>query len=205
MAIPAASTCGKEQMQCINPAGQLWPADFPGGDTDHCFDCQLVCPGETAPASTVFCNTGVTAITMWMTGFQFTNQRNGPCVALLFPEWALNSRVKFAFGCIGTFLIGVTVGLLSRTRSNLLSKNATLSKNDATLFKTVGPRWEVRLKVATVLVLFAIQMTLAYWLMLIAMTYQAELFIMVVLGLTTGHALFQIQVVEENIDPCCAC
>lgn len=59
----------------------------------------------------------------------------------------------------------------------------------------------------TILGFDALQVCLGYFLMLIAMTYEAELFIMVVLGLSVGHWLFNILLVtkEEIVDPCCAC
>lgn len=59
----------------------------------------------------------------------------------------------------------------------------------------------------TILGFDALQVCLGYFLMLIAMTYEAELFIMVVLGLAVGHWLFNILLVtkEEIVDPCCAC
>ena len=46
MDIPSDATCSNDQIQCKNPAGQLWPADFPQGDQSHCFDCQLTCPSQ---------------------------------------------------------------------------------------------------------------------------------------------------------------
>jgi len=53
--------------------------------------------------------------------------------------------------------------------------------------------------------LFGVQVSLGYFLMLIAMTYQAELFACVVLGLSVGHALFNLQEPPStNTDPCCA-
>ena len=57
---------------------------------------------------------------MWMTGFQFATSPASPCVAFLFREWPLNSRVKFAFACIGTFLMGVAAAALGHVRAQLL-------------------------------------------------------------------------------------
>mmetsp|Transcript_19798 Transcript_19798/g.24144 ORF Transcript_19798/g.24144 Transcript_19798/m.24144 type:complete len:290 (-) Transcript_19798:1649-2518(-) len=61
----------------------------------------------------------------------------------------------------------------------------------------------LRYKVSMV-TLYSAQVTLGYLAMLIAMTYAIVLFIMVVLGLTIGHALFNMgATVTENRDPCC--
>jgi hypothetical protein len=50
----------------------------------------------------------------------------------------------------------------------------------------------------------AVQVTMGYFIMLIAMTYQTELFIMVVLGLTVGHAVFNLDgPVLESAEACC--
>jgi copper chaperone CopZ len=52
--------------------------------------------------------------------------------------------------------------------------------------------------------LYAVQVAMGYFLMLIAMTYQAELFCCVILGLSAGHALFSLQEPPSaNTDPCC--
>ena len=51
---------------------------------------------------------------------------------------------------------------------------------------------------------FTVQVTLGYFLMLAAMTYQGELFIAVVAGLGAGHMLLNVtQPVGETTDACC--
>jgi hypothetical protein len=64
--------------------------------------------------------------------------------------------------------------------------------------------------------LYAAQLTLGYFAMLVAMTYQSELFICIVLGLATGHWVFNFhpsfsmddaaksEVEDMGVDPCCA-
>jgi hypothetical protein len=48
------------------------------------------------------------------------------------------------------------------------------------------------------------QVTMGYLIMLIAMTYQTELFMMVILGLTAGHAVFNLDgPVLESAEACC--
>ena len=45
---------------------------------------------------------------------------------------------------------------------------------------------------------------MGYLIMLIAMTYQTELFVMVILGLTAGHAVFNLDgPVLESAEACC--
>lgn len=77
---------------------------------------------------------------------------------------------------------------------------------------------------AVMCVLYAVQLMFGYFCMLVAMTYQVELFVCVVLGLGTGHAAFNFKAAEvlpggklseaekilraaadldEVVDPCC--
>jgi hypothetical protein len=52
--------------------------------------------------------------------------------------------------------------------------------------------------------LYFIQVTLGYVAMLVAMTYQVELFLAVVIGLTAGHGIFNLRArVAESADACC--
>jgi hypothetical protein len=73
---------------------------------------------------------------------------------------------------------------------------------------------------AVMVSLYAAQLTLGYFAMLVAMTYQAEMFVCIVLGLAMGHWVFNFrpsygvsdvesnssksEVVEDMVDPCCA-
>jgi len=51
---------------------------------------------------------------------------------------------------------------------------------------------------------FAAQTSIAYFLMLIAMTYKGELFVAVIGGLALGHAAFNLRApVPASADPCC--
>mmetsp|Transcript_25463 Transcript_25463/g.55353 ORF Transcript_25463/g.55353 Transcript_25463/m.55353 type:complete len:730 (-) Transcript_25463:789-2978(-) len=208
MKIPSKLTCGKANILCENPQGKIWPDEFINpstGKPDHCLDCQLECKGPDPvppapprppprPASSQeFCNTDLTPITMWMTGFQTTAKAGTACVAFLFGQWALTSQVKFAFACIGTVLMGVTVAALAFGRRMLLQRRRALrqpalaSMSDIAV-KDPGPGKAGAM--ALLALLYGVQMTLAYALMLIAMTYQVELFIMVVVGLVVGYVLF---------------
>jgi hypothetical protein len=133
---------------------------------------------------------------MWMAGFQaLGNDSSKPCVALLFEEWELNSKAKFALGCLGTFFLGVLVEGIVAGRRHIRAWN---SRRPLTKAQGVG------LRVGMVGV-YAVQVTLGYMLMLIAMTYEVELFLMVVLGLTAGHGVFNLSApVLESAEACCA-
>ncbi len=105
----------------------------------------------------------------------------------LFPEWVLDSAVKFAFACIGTFLMGLLVGGLTRARAVVRAAWPTTVR--AALLRrghAASGRGYAALGHALVVLLAAVQLCFGYFLMLVAMTYQAELFIMVVLGLAVG-------------------
>ncbi|KAG2431921.1 hypothetical protein HYH02_013140 [Chlamydomonas schloesseri] len=186
MAIPANATCGKSDIVCASTknASRLWPQDFLIPATNkptHCFDCAPTCPNTPAPPSTSrFCNTALGATTMWMTGFQFSaGHESGPCVVFLFPEWVLDSKGKFAGACIGTFLMGVAVGALGWLRNGLRDAWVAQGRWD----DGYPYWWRTWLGDAAIIAIIAVQVCLGYWLMLIGMTYQAELFLMVVLGL----------------------
>jgi hypothetical protein len=66
-------------------------------------------------------------------------------------------------------------------------------------------RWHAIARGLATVALYGLQVTLGYFLMLVAMMYQTEFFILLILGLVVGHALFNIRApVTESADPCCA-
>ncbi|PNH09173.1 hypothetical protein TSOC_004229, partial [Tetrabaena socialis] len=215
MSITPNITCSKDEIICANiKNGLLWPENYttPGrAMPGHCFDCTLMCPAEQLPASaSSFCNTNLGATTMWMTGFQFTTgNEDAPCVVYLFPEWVLDSAGKFAGACIGTFLLGVVVGMLGWVRNRLKDGWVAEGRWEG----AYRPQWKVWFADAVLVTIIAVQVCLGYWLMLVAMTYQAELFIMVVLGLACGHLFYRPRPTTAAVgkgggyelnEPCCA-
>ena len=106
----------------------------------------------------------------------FSGLTQGPyCSLFLFQGGALDSNVKFAFAWIGTVLMSVLVDAIVYARR-----------------KYVLPRLAgspTKRRVADSL-LYAVQITDAYLIMLIVMLYSGPLFAAVVLGLTAGHAYF---------------
>jgi len=116
------------------------------------------------------------------------------CIIYLFAGWVLDTRTKFALGALGTFVLAILCEYLTWVRRSYLSASPSIR-----LFR--GRR---RLLKAVKASLFTTQATLGYFLMLVAMTYQVELFLMVVLGLGAGHTLFNLTApVGESTDACC--
>jgi hypothetical protein len=132
---------------------------------------------------------------MMMDGFTSTllsRDGSSPCVNYLFPTWTLDTPGKFAAACIGTILMGILIGLITKIRFRV-------SKMPAAKYQ---PRL---LKNTLTVVLFAVNLIFGYIAMLIAMTYSVELFLSMALGLTMGYAMFNLDMPPpESTDPCCA-
>jgi hypothetical protein len=70
--------------------------------------------------------------------------------------------------------------------------------------KTLMPEKSVG-RQALQLLLYSTHLTLGYFMMLVIMAYQTQLFILTVFGLSLGHLVFNIKApVAEKPDPCCA-
>jgi hypothetical protein len=107
---------------------------------------------------------------MYMDGFHW---RDTVCVIFLFPQWVLTSRAKVAGASIGTILLGVTL------EKTIHHRRFVVTTMEA------GYR---RLGVSALM--YGLQLTMGYLLMLILMTYSGPFFISVVLGLVIGHVFF---------------
>eukprot|EP00668_Euglena_longa_P035240 GGOE01045271.1.p1 GENE.GGOE01045271.1~~GGOE01045271.1.p1 ORF type:complete len:505 (-),score=104.47 GGOE01045271.1:231-1724(-) len=127
---------------------------------------------------TGFCNADVRGVTMWMNGFTMVGDPGNPCVSLLFPQWLLKDAGVFAGACFGVFVLAIVIeGIVSLRR----------------WVRNLRPRTKGRAMCghgALLLLLYGINVTLGYFLMLIAMIYQVELFLMVIFGLIVGQAIF---------------
>lgn len=133
-----------------------------------------------------------TGTTMFMDGFAGIGSSPGGetlCINFLFQTWTLNTRVKFAFACIGTLLAGILVQFIAKARVDV-----------------TRAKWSNKLvKKAVLVFLFMSHITFGYFLMLLAMTYNVELFCMVCVGLTIGYAVFNIDETPAVAgEPCCA-
>eukprot|EP00916_Digyalum_oweni_P000192 GHVL01000299.1.p1 GENE.GHVL01000299.1~~GHVL01000299.1.p1 ORF type:complete len:221 (-),score=28.69 GHVL01000299.1:179-841(-) len=148
----------------------------------------------TAPEGdgTEFClGTG----TVMMNGFQYGYGSESYCILYLFPEGNVNTPTRYAFAIIGTFVMAGMVEALVALRTYLFSPKISLS--------------DPLLKVFLSLV-YGVQMLLAYFLMLLVMTYEISIFFSVVFGLGIGYFfILKVPPVEDTIgsepsaDPSC--
>lgn len=107
---------------------------------------------------------------MYMNGFQWIGST---CAIYLFPGWTLNTEGKFIASVLGTIVFGVLLESVIRMRRDVIPA-----------LPTAGYQ---RLIASTVL--YGVQMTLGYSLMLVVMIYSGPLFLAVVVGLMMGHIL----------------
>mmetsp|Transcript_4961 Transcript_4961/g.12334 ORF Transcript_4961/g.12334 Transcript_4961/m.12334 type:complete len:335 (-) Transcript_4961:265-1269(-) len=137
-------------------------------------------------------------------GFSFNPDA---CVLYLFKGWVLDNRMKLAFAVVGTFFgailyeflawYRVRVQMLKTPEARLIDReisNRHLKKRMLGLYTSL---------------LYGVGVVLAYWLMLLAMTYHAGLFVAVIVGLTVGHHIFRFELdspynIVEEPDHCCA-
>lgn len=116
-------------------------------------------------------------------GFQSTI--NGSCVKLLFQPWVLNSAVKYAFGFIGCFLVALFNEYLARARETVRQR-LLMARKQRPLDKL--HRMQCKALLAG---LYMVQMAIAYFAMLVVMTYETGLFIALLLGFGAGFLLFK--------------
>lgn len=153
-----------------------------------------------------------------MSGFQFAQGNElSPCVVFLFPQWVLDTRPKFGGACIGTILMGICVGCLTVVRQSITHQGLAKGTSEASERSPQNYKLRSVLLHSAVIGIIAVQLTVGYFLMLIAMTYQAELFICVMLGLALGHVFGLLKPTsphgktgkltkdaDEPLEPCCA-
>jgi len=107
-------------------------------------------------------------------GFAGATQ-NGACALFLFPEWPLDTAAKYAFAWVGTVALALSVAAVAYVRRKHVVR---------------GLAHVPALRRALDSALFAVQVTAAYCVMLLVMTYSGPLLVAAVLGLTLGHAIF---------------
>lgn len=168
-------------------------------------------PGDTSETS--FCQGG--GYDMFMGGFS-SGWVSADCLLLFFSDWTLDTRGKFMSACVGVFSMGLLVEYCTKVRRNLFRKVSC-----AVCHSKVRPvylrltlhmplvfflmqRWSTRRQVYLVC-LHGLQVLLAYLLMLAAMSYSSEIFVSVILGLTTGYSIFNLaSPPPTSTEPCCA-
>jgi Ctr copper transporter family len=115
---------------------------------------------------------------MYMDGFHW---RDSVCVIYLFPSWILSSSGIFIAACFGTVFAGIALEGFIRQRRTIVSN------------LPIG--WK-RLIVSTIC--YGMQLALGYLIMLIVMTFSGPLFVSVIIGLMSGHFLFNMnEVIAE--------
>jgi len=117
---------------------------------------------------------------MYMDGFQWVSKT---CIIYLFPNWILSSAGKLIAACIGSIAFGCLMEFVLFQRRNLLD--------------TFPPGVN---RLALSAVIYGVQLTMEYSLMLIIMIYSVPLFFSVVLGLVGGHILFNAKDALLNYD-----
>jgi hypothetical protein len=106
---------------------------------------------------------------MYMQGFEWESKT---CVVYLFSSWVVTTRGALIGACFGTIAFGMLVEFIIRQRREMLRK----FENGKT-------------KMAYAALLYALQLTTSYLVMLIIMTYSGPLFCSVIVGLVCGHVL----------------
>lgn len=197
--VPSVSPC---QNQCVNkdrlPCCTVNVTENCENMDDSCHwapDCQAVTlpfPVQSEqPEEEPFCRRG-SGTDMYMKGFTSSGKSAESCVILLFTSWVLDTRTKFAIGCVGVILLGIAIEAMLCVRRELQSRKILLSIR--------GPA-----RRASIIFLFGVNIVSGYLAMLVAMTYSVELFVCMVVGLVAGHAVFNAEsAVGESVDPCCA-
>jgi hypothetical protein len=160
-------------------------------------NCELQCPSVMAANSTTsmgdYCYGR--GLTMYMDGFRSIamDPQKTPCINLFFTNWTLNNRTKFGIACVGVFFFGIFIQFLTYYRISIVTSKIS--------------NWGVSYrKYAFVIygLLHGIQAALGYFAMLIAMTYNIELFCMICIGLAVGYVMFNLNIPPPiEVDPCC--
>lgn len=133
-------------------------------------------------AQDVFC---LGSSTMNHAGFGPLNNDYTPCVVYLSSSTVLATPVKYAFATLGTVAMGILVEYLTRVRVVYVPK---LSSKKKRFLGEAG--------------VFFVQTWIAFFVMLIAMTYSLPLFVAVVVGLAVGHYWFNPKVVGYRTCGC---
>ena len=122
---------------------------------------------------------------MYMNGFQWPHSGDvdDQCVILLFESLTLDSKAKYFCGCIATILLGVSLEAIIYVRRKWAK---TLPK---------GPVRNIFYSMKTQLshgLLYGMQLTVGYFVMLVVMTYSTPLFVCAVGGIVLGHVIFGV-------------
>ena len=158
---------------CADSAGNAVDPMAMGMYAPKCLAPPPTMAPNSGPVPSVFCVGPGTS--MSMTGFEstVTQGSNALCYVYLIPSWVLDTSTKFGFACFGTVLIGIFIHSLSSLKLRI-------------------EKWKITtlIKLFLYFVIYFIQILASYIIMLISMSFNVELFFMVVIGLTIGYVMF---------------
>ncbi|CEG40902.1 hypothetical protein F443_05013 [Plasmopara halstedii] len=176
--ICSGSTCADAKtLTTLSPAAQNFVADFSTAPTTP----SIGTSAESATSSrSDFCS-GLGSV--MFNGFQ--TSIHGSCVMLLFQPWVLDSGVKYAFGFIGCFLIALLNEYLVKSREAVRQRLLVARK-----LRPLDKFHKMQCK-GVLAILYMIQMTIAYFAMLVVMTYETGLFLALIAGFGAGFLLFK--------------
>ncbi|POM81499.1 Transmembrane protein [Phytophthora palmivora] len=181
--ICSGSTCSDAtNITTLSPAAQSFVADYSESTTaaSATSSSSTTTESDSSSTSSGFCSGQGSVM---FNGFQ--TSIHGSCVMLLFQPWVLNSGVKYAFGFIGCFLIALLNESLVKGREVVRQRLLVARKlRPHDMFHKLQCK-------ATLAVLYMIQMTIAYFAMLVVMTYETGLFIALIAGFGAGFLLFK--------------
>mmetsp|Transcript_1659 Transcript_1659/g.2921 ORF Transcript_1659/g.2921 Transcript_1659/m.2921 type:complete len:790 (+) Transcript_1659:117-2486(+) len=190
----AGLPCGLEA-ECVDTAtGEVVDGNIMC-PSDH-ENCELQCVEQNDPNSensTDFYDDYCwgNGVTMYMNGFKSisgSHQGKTECINLFFEEWTLDNKSFFAAACIGVFFLGMFIELL------VLLRRRVFNEMSSSLLRNL-----------IMVLLHGTNVVLSYFIMLVAMTYNVELFCMAVSGLTVGFTMFNIaEPPRHTTDPCCS-
>jgi len=109
---------------------------------------------------------------MFMDGFHWLDTT---CVILLFPSWVLSTPFKFGLACLGAILFGIALELVLYKRRSVYALPAGFRR------------------LALSALVYGVQLTMGYFIMLLVMTYSGPLFVSCVTGMVIGHVFFNAQ------------
>eukprot|EP00050_Salpingoeca_kvevrii_P004887 m.264828 g.264828 ORF g.264828 m.264828 type:complete len:217 (+) comp11055_c0_seq1:6910-7560(+) len=105
----------------------------------------------------------------------FQTSVDGLCVLFLFQDAVVDTATRYAFAVLGAFALGMCNEFFRWSRTHVSARRV--------VFAQALPTWGLD---AFVSLLYAMQMCIAYWLMLLVMLYEYVLFLAILLGLAVG-------------------
>jgi hypothetical protein len=130
-------------------------------------------------------------VSMYMSGFVWGEESNDgkfACLNILFRNWTLDTKTKFIWSIVATVGLGILVeAIVMLRRDAAVAEQAAMAAAAEAKTYTTKIAWD-----SLRLLLMVLHSSLAYMLMLVAMSFRAELFLAIVAGLGLGHALFNL-------------